>query len=133
MSETNIPASEAPNAASGAEIMARARRDQESIARHLTNPRRVVVTGMGAVSPAGFGVDALWDRVMSGETAITALPGDMVEEYRVAVAGRIPGYDPIEAGFSKKEARRLAPFVQYAIIAADEAMAASGSTSRPRI
>ncbi len=57
MSETNIPASEAPNAASGAEIMARARRDQESIARHLTNPRRVVVTGMGAVSPAGFGVD----------------------------------------------------------------------------
>ena len=126
MSETNIPASEAPNAARGAEIMARARRDQEFIARHLTNPRRVVVTGMGAVSPAGFGVDALWDRVMSGETAITALPGDMAEEYRVAVAGCIPGYDPIEAGFSKKEARRLAPFVQYAIIAADEAMEASG-------
>ncbi|MEF2845207.1 MAG: beta-ketoacyl synthase N-terminal-like domain-containing protein, partial [Eggerthellaceae bacterium] len=87
---------------------------------------RVVITGMGAISPAGKGVEALWDKVTSGKTALSLLPEDIRETYGVSVAGTIPDYDPLEAGFTKKEARRFAPFVQYAILAADEAMQQAG-------
>lgn len=88
--------------------------------------RRVVITGTGAVSPAGFGVDALWEKVCAGESCLTLLPEEERERLGVNVVGKIPGYDAVEAGFTKKEARRYAPFVQYAILAADEAMAQSG-------
>lgn len=87
---------------------------------------RVVITGTGAVSPAGFGVDALWEKVMAGQCCLSLLPEEDREAFGVSVVGRIPGYDPLEAGFTKKEARRFAPFVQYAILAADEAMAQAG-------
>lgn len=87
---------------------------------------RVVITGMGAISPAGFGVDALWSKVASGECCFTLLPEEKREQLNVSVVGAIPDHDPLKAGFSKKESRRFAPFVQYAILASDEAMAQAG-------
>ena len=87
---------------------------------------RVVITGMGAISPAGFGVDALWSKVASGECCFTLLPEEKRAQLNVSVVGAIPDYDPLKAGFSKKESRRFAPFVQYAILASDEAMAQAG-------
>lgn len=84
---------------------------------------RVVITGMGAVSPAGLGVDALWDTLMEGKSCIRALEPEEQERFGITAAARIPDYDPIEAGFTKKESRRFAKFVQYAILASDEAMA----------
>lgn len=87
---------------------------------------RVVITGMGAVSPAGFGVEALWSKVASGESCIELLPEEERAFLNVNVAARIPNYDPLEAGFTKKESRRFAPFVQYAMLASDEAMAQAG-------
>lgn len=89
-------------------------------------PRRVVITGTGAISPAGVGVEALWDALMAGKSCISRLPQEMAEAYGVSVAGVIPGYDPLELGFSKKDARRYAKFVQFAMIASDEAMAQAG-------
>lgn len=91
-----------------------------------TGFHRVVITGMGALSPAGFGVEALWSKVTSGESCLRLLPEEERERLGVNVAGRIPDYDPLEAGFTKKESRRFAPFVQYAMIASDEAMAQAG-------
>lgn len=88
--------------------------------------KRVVITGMGAVSPAGFGVEALWSKVAAGECCLDLLPEEEREKLNVNVVGRIPGYDPLEAGFTKKESRRFAPFVQYAMLASDEAMAQAG-------
>lgn len=88
--------------------------------------RRVVITGMGAISAAGAGVTALWDSLQTGKTCLSALPEEEQEKFGIHVAGRIPGYDPVELGFSKKELRRYSPFVQYAILAADEAMQQSG-------
>ena len=70
---------------------------------------RVVITGMGAISPAGFGVDALWSKVASGECCFTLLPEEKREQLNVSVVGAIPDYDPLKAGFSKKESRRFAP------------------------
>ncbi len=84
---------------------------------------RVVITGMGAVSPAGKGVQALWDKVMAGETAIGYITHFDSTDYPVHIAGEIPDYDPVAFGLTKREAKRIAPFVQYAYIAADEAMA----------
>ena len=88
--------------------------------------RRVVITGVGAISPAGLGVNALWKKLMEGECCLTSLSKEDREAFGVSVVGRIPGYDPLAQGFTKKEARRYAKFVQYAMIAADEAMAQSG-------
>ena len=57
---------------------------------------RVVITGMGAVTPAGFGVGALWYKLMEGECCITRLPDELMEETGVAIGGQIPGYDPLQ-------------------------------------
>lgn len=90
--------------------------------------RRVVVTGMGAISPAGIGVDALWQKVLGGQCCITALPEDLSAATGISVAGRIPGYEPLDH-FTKKESRRFSRFVQLAIIASDEAMQQAGFTA----
>ena len=84
---------------------------------------RVVITGMGAVTPAGKGVDALWEKVMAGETCIDYISRFDSSEYPVHIAGEIPNYDPVAFGLTKREAKRIAPFVQYAYIAYYEAMA----------
>lgn len=87
---------------------------------------RVVITGMGAVTPAGFGAGALWHKLLAGECCISPLPEELVKETGVSVAGQIPGYDPLQVGFTKKDLRRYPRFVQLAMLAADEAMAQAG-------
>lgn len=84
---------------------------------------RVVITGMGAVSPAGIGVETLWNTLMEGKSCVTELTPEEQERFGITAAARIPNYDPLELGFTKKESRRFAKFVQYAILASDEAMA----------
>ena len=96
-------------------------------AQHRVQPRaqrRVVITGTGAISPAGIGVPALWEAVTGGRCCISPLPQEY-EAFPASVAGQIPGYDPLEF-FSKKESRRFARFVQLAMVASDEALAQSG-------
>lgn len=87
---------------------------------------RVVITGTGAISPAGVGVDALWEAVMEKRCCIGPLTRFESEPFDVKIAGEIPDYDPIALGLTKKEVHRLARFVQYAYIASDEAMAQAG-------
>lgn len=89
---------------------------------------RVVITGMGAISPAGVGVEALWNKVMAGVCCISSLPQELAEDTGISVGGQIPGYDPLKMGFTKKETRRYSRFVQLAIIASDEAMRQAGFT-----
>lgn len=87
---------------------------------------RVVITGMGAISPAGAGVETLWDALMAKKHCIAPITRFDTTDFASKIAGEIPDYDPLNFGFSKKDARRLAPFVQYAMIASDEAMAQAG-------
>lgn len=89
-------------------------------------PRRVVITGMGAISPAGIGVDALWDATVNGKSAITPLEGEVAEAVNISVAGQVRDFDPTEHGLTKKQARRWERFVQYAVVASDEAMQQAG-------
>ncbi len=87
--------------------------------------RRVVVTGMGAVTPSGIGVGALWDAVMGGRSAIQRLDGPELDALPVRIGGRIEGFSAeglVPAGL----VRRLSPVQLWAIAAADEALRHAG-------
>ena len=88
--------------------------------------RRVVITGMGAISPAGTGVDALWNAVYSGKQCIAPITRFDAFEFAGSLAAEVPNFDAAACGMSKKEARRFALFVQYAIAASEEAWAQAG-------
>ena len=88
--------------------------------------RRVVITGMGAISPAGTGVDALWNAVYSGKQCIAPITRFDASGFAGSLAAEVPNFDAAACGMSKKEARRFALFVQYAIAASEEAWAQAG-------
>ena len=82
--------------------------------------RRVVVTGMGCVTPYGIGVDKLWTNLINGISGITEHKLDK-EKHLVKVAGQVPDDINIEAYIDPKEAKRLDKSIIYALIAAEEA------------
>lgn len=86
--------------------------------------KRVVVTGMGVVSPYGVGSEKLWDGVINGRSAVSRIEnmGDM-SGHTVLIGGEIKEsvFNPIDY-FEPKEARRLDKFLQYALVAAREAI-----------
>ena len=94
--------------------------------RRPDGTHRVVITGVGAVTPAGVGVEALWEALMGRECCIEPIERFDTSEYEVHIAGEVRDFDGVEHGLTKKEARRFERFVQYAIVAADEALAQSG-------
>ena len=90
------------------------------------NPRRVVITGVGAVSPVGIGADRLFEAAVAGECGIKPLESEAAEAVNVHVAGTVTDFDGTEHGLTKKQARRWERFVQYAVVAADAAMTQAG-------
>lgn len=89
------------------------------------NQRRVVVTGLGAVSPFGLGVDALWSGIKAGQSAIGPITLFDTADYPVRFAGEVKNY-VIEDHFEKKKSRHLDRVTQFAILAAREALKDSG-------
>ena len=81
--------------------------------------KRVVITGMGCVSPFGVGVDKAWDAVTNGKSGIRQLTVD-IDKQLVKIGGEVPEYNA-EDYVDAKEAKRLDKFILYAIMAADEA------------
>ena len=101
--------------------------ENESIqTRRPDGTHRVVITGVGAVTPAGVGAEALWETLMERGCCIAPIERFDTSEYEVHIAGEVRDFDGTEHGLTKKEARRFERFVQYAIVAADEALAQSG-------
>lgn len=94
--------------------------------RRPDGTHRVVITGTGVVSPAGIGTEALWDALMGKRCCIEPVERFSTEDYEVHNAGEVRDFDATEHGMTKKEARRFERFVQYAIVASDEAMAQAG-------
>lgn len=94
--------------------------------RRPDGTHRVVITGVGAVTPAGVGVEPLWNTLMERGCCIGPIERFDTEGYEVRIGAEVRGFDGVEHGLSKKEARRFERFVQYAIVAADEALAQSG-------
>ncbi|MEM9897626.1 MAG: beta-ketoacyl-ACP synthase II [Bacteroidota bacterium] len=85
-------------------------------------PRRVVITGLGALTPIGNSVPAFWEGLKNGVSGGKMITHFDTEKYKVKFACELGGYDPLTY-FDRKTARKLDPFAQYAIVAADEAMA----------
>ena len=83
---------------------------------------RVVVTGVGAVTPLGTGVDVFWPKVIAGESGIRRIQQmENLELYSCQIAGEIPDFEPSD-WVDKKDARRMDPFLLYAIAAATMAL-----------
>ena len=79
--------------------------------------RRVVVTGMGVVSPLGCDVDRFWRRLVAGESAVGEITRFDHSAHRVHIAAEVQGFDPLEY-IDKRTVRRLDLFSQYAVAAA---------------
>ncbi|MEK4328970.1 beta-ketoacyl-ACP synthase II [Paenibacillus sp. FSL R7-0312] len=86
---------------------------------------RVVITGMGVISPLGNTVEQFWSRLAAGESGITPITTFDTAHFKTRIAGSVQEFDP-DAIFGRKEARRMDRFSQFALAAAEEAWAHSG-------
>ncbi len=87
----------------------------------LPPEQRVVITGMGAVTPNGLDMATTWAGVRNGKSEIRRITRFDVSDYRVKIGGEAHGFDPLNY-MSAKEARRADRFAQFAAAAADEAV-----------
>ncbi|KAF0852712.1 mitochondrial 3-oxoacyl-(acyl carrier protein) synthase II [Andalucia godoyi] len=91
--------------------------------------RRVVVTGLGCVSPFGVGRHVFWQKLKDGQSGITALRAFDCSKFPSKIAGSVPrqgqfGFNP--SSYSYIDERMMAPFIQFAMVAATEAVASAG-------
>ena len=87
--------------------------------------RRVVVTGLGAVSPVGNDVPTMWKNMLDGVNGIEEITAFDTSDLKVHIAGTVKNFEP-EKYFEKREAKKLDIYCQYAIAAAQEAVDDSG-------
>ncbi|MCC7084811.1 MAG: beta-ketoacyl-ACP synthase II [Pirellulales bacterium] len=88
--------------------------------------RRVVITGLGAVTSLGCNVEELWQRVLRGESGVRKLTRFDTEKFKVKFGGEIGDWAPSEAYVSAKELRRIDRFTQFALVAGIDAVRQSG-------
>ncbi|MYB20999.1 MAG: beta-ketoacyl-ACP synthase II [Chloroflexi bacterium] len=82
---------------------------------------RVVVSGLGAVSPYGPGVGLMWDKLLAGESAIKPIENFDISGFSCTIGGEIRDFEPRDF-IDRKSARRMARFTQFAVAAAREAI-----------
>ncbi|MHC5653199.1 beta-ketoacyl-[acyl-carrier-protein] synthase family protein [Stappia sp. ICDLI1TA098] len=90
-----------------------------------TGSRRIVVTGMGAITAAGRGVDALWSAARDGRSGVSEFRLERYPRQRITRAAHIPDFDPT-GDLSPQEIKTSDRFAQLALIAASEALAQAG-------
>ena len=91
--------------------------------------KRIVVTGMGIVSPLGCGVSHVWQSLLQGNSGISRLADEVVDDIPCKVAGQVPsieedpqyGFDPLVA-IPAKERKKMDRFIEFALVAAKEAL-----------
>ncbi len=89
--------------------------------------RRVVVTGMGIVTPVGLSVEESWRNILNGVSGVGPVLGFDTTEFPTKIWAKVKDLD-VEAYLPPKDARRMDPFTQYGMIAAQEAMKDAGLT-----
>lgn len=87
--------------------------------------RRVVVTGMGAISPLGNDVETTWEGLVAGRSGVRPITAFDTTGFSARIAATVKDFDPAQA-MDPKEARRLSPFIQYAIVAAVQSVVQAG-------
>ncbi len=88
-------------------------------------PRRVVVTGLGLISPLGIGTQATWDGLVAGRSGVGPITKFDTEGYSVRIAGEVKGFEPGH-WFEHKEIKKFDTFVHYAVAASEMALEQSG-------
>lgn len=89
--------------------------------------RRVVITGMGAITPIGNSVEEFWNGIKEGKTGFGSITYFDTADYRCKLAAEVKGFDPTQY-MDKKSARRMEQFCQFAVAAAGQAIADAGLT-----
>jgi 3-oxoacyl-[acyl-carrier-protein] synthase II len=87
--------------------------------------RRVVVTGLGLVTPLGTGVEKNWDALMAGRSGIGLITRFDVSDFQVRIAGEVRDFDPAD-WIEKRDIKKMDYFIQYAVAASEQAMRQSG-------
>ncbi|MCX5749809.1 MAG: beta-ketoacyl-ACP synthase II [Candidatus Saganbacteria bacterium] len=87
----------------------------------MSDQKKVVVTGIGAVTPVGLGKDAFWEALKAGTSGIRRITHFDPAAFDCQIAGELKGFDP-SAYLDKKEARRLVRFIQFAVAASQMAL-----------
>ncbi len=91
----------------------------------MAQQRRVVVTGMGALTPIGLNVPDFWEALLQGKSGAAPITRFDPTPFDTHFACELKGFDPLDY-MDRKTARRLDPFAQYALVAADEALRDAG-------
>ena len=87
--------------------------------------RRVVVTGMGIVSPVGSELETAWRNIREGQSGITPIEDFDVSDFATRIAGSVQGFQ-VEEYLAKKDSRRMDRFMHYGIASTEMAMAHAG-------
>jgi len=87
---------------------------------------RVVITGLGIISPVGNDVASFWNSLKNGKGGVGPLTSFDPSAFDSRIAAEVKGFDPGIYGMDPKEAKRTAKFVQYAIAASKQAIESSG-------
>ncbi len=87
---------------------------------------RVVVTGMGVISPVGKGLDDFWTALIEGRSGIDTITHFDASEYKTQIAAEVKNFKAEDYGLNRKEARRMDRFAQFAVVAAKMALEDSG-------
>ncbi len=90
--------------------------------------KRVVITGMGAISPLGTGVESLWNNLIAGKSGISLTTAMDMEKHPVKISGEVKDFNPADY-MDPKEAKKIDRFTQFALVAADEAVKDAGLES----
>lgn len=94
--------------------------------------RRVVVTGVGLVSPVGVGTQETWKNILAGVSGVARITHFDTTGYSATIAAEVKGFDPLQF-VEKKELKKMGLFIQFAMAAAQFAMEQSGLTVTPEI
>ncbi len=95
------------------------------LAANGATPQRVVITGVGALTPLGLSVDETWENLLAGRSGIDHVRKFDTTGLRTTFAGELKGFDPKEF-MDRREARRLDPYIQYALVATQQAVQDAG-------
>lgn len=88
--------------------------------------RRVVVTGLGVISPNGIGKEAFWENTISGRSGVRRVTDYDVSQFRSQIAAQVADFDPFAFGLSREEVERMDRYVQFAVAGAEAAVADAG-------
>ena len=94
--------------------------------------RRVVVTGVGLLTPLGIGTELSWGAILASESGIAGITAFDAAAFSCRIAGEVKGFDPGNY-IEKKEIKKMGRFIQFAIAAADFALKDSGLQVTPEI